>query len=373
LSFYPASLLLGTGNENDASDTEDAVNHEQHAQSTRNDSLHTVARLFVDVRGGSKQLVTFSQYGNQNIAIAPHDHVDEFFWIPGTTKIIFTASQSQRYRDGIYLWDTRQTVAENLIDQPDLWSALSSRFKDHLFATLSGVFIENDRPYLLAFIQSASPGEELSPYDFFSRKNIAVIDLNAGRLTDPTQFKFIANLKPENFLFKNLFAAEPVPDSNLLAPLQREYANLPRSEPWRFILESWQPFTSRNMGSPVFYYSLWYLIAFYDQFSATAATSSEKTVTAGYTHELATALSQNELAPSYLTGMAIWVVVQLDQGKSVNLRLLPEHNSTEIKSTKAPKKKKRNMQDSKRSQNSSKQNKPLQKNKLEKNIKKNKT
>ncbi|WP_457835994.1 hypothetical protein, partial [Staphylococcus aureus] len=48
--------------------------------------------------------------------VAPHDAVEEFLWLPAGDRIVFTATGSNRYRDGLYLWDLRTDSVINLLD-----------------------------------------------------------------------------------------------------------------------------------------------------------------------------------------------------------------------------------------------------------------
>ena len=65
------------------------------------------AKIFVDPISGMRRLLVRDRRERRFYMIAPHDGVEEFLWVPGQEKIVFTATPSARYDDGVYLWDLR--------------------------------------------------------------------------------------------------------------------------------------------------------------------------------------------------------------------------------------------------------------------------
>src|SRR5690606_25626704 len=82
--------------------------------STQSPNLKWNAQIFVDQFTIKRQLLVRSRTREDLFMIAPHDLVEEFLWLPEIDQVIYTGSASNRYKDGVYLWDLNSNDVTDL-------------------------------------------------------------------------------------------------------------------------------------------------------------------------------------------------------------------------------------------------------------------
>jgi hypothetical protein len=276
LHHYPAPLLLGADSPN---------------------RIWT-ARIHLDRSAGSKRLLVRHHGGDgQFFMVAPHDSVEEFLWLPSGYQIVFTAAQSARYRDGIYLWNLLDDSMVNILDSASRDARVGLGMGDSLTATLASVTVEG--PTLYTFLLRQSSNTPIHPRQFFSDATLVAFRLGENRV----------DLSPVTSEWK---AAAPALlsaqegagglDSLNGSAAQTAWFNLPRNDTSETTLAAWQEFVEGSPSSPLFPYGLWTLASMYIAAAEARLKTAprEAEVLRGYGVEVAKALAGYSLAPRYL-------------------------------------------------------------------------
>lgn len=270
-----------------------------------------------------QSLLLVQGYGDlPRVQLGFHDRVEEFLWLPDSSGLVLTGVGSERYRDGIYLWDLR-TDATRL-----LWGASEAlgRFADQSgdarwFLSLAGISPEGQ---LYAFASAKQEGQ-LLPDKFFVGDQLLVFDLG-DRDKGHHPSKLAAPLPPDLLnpvlMGRRMLSALSCPDE-----LSAEEGKLAAVAGWcqlsltgeaGQVLMDWQGYSERVAGSVVFPYSLWILsLIYHDTRKLWAAldvkqqslySSDKKTqqILSAYGAEIAQALRQQLLAPQWTKAMAAY-------------------------------------------------------------------
>lgn len=127
------------------------------------------AKVFLDPKTGIKRLMVRSESQKNLFMVANHDGVEEFLWLPNQEKIVFTASHSARYADGLYVWDLLTDEAEELFTLEKQQSLLGpNSVPTAMYLALS--FVRATNPPEVGVFMVPATQERLNPKAFFSLK-----------------------------------------------------------------------------------------------------------------------------------------------------------------------------------------------------------
>ena len=262
------------------------------------------ARIFVDPTTGNRRLLVRSREHNNLFMLAPHDYVEEFLWIPGQDKIAFTASQSQRYSDGLYIWDLRTDEASNLFSlDPDVNDLDPGSKQRRLYVAMSAV--RNSNPPSVAVFAMASNDFILDPHKFFHPSNLHVFSLGERVIhTKPR-----TNLKTRGDLYDlDFLGTVTLSQGGEGTPLQQAWLSLPLGGDWEKGVISWQNFAAQYSKSQLAPYAIWGLAMLYDDAAKREGRSSRAgQILASYGVELGAAMTKLIVAPSYIRAIGAWI------------------------------------------------------------------
>jgi hypothetical protein len=292
--LYPAVLLSG-------------------ADSSRGD-WH--ARLYIDRDLRQKHLVAREKKSGGMFMLAPHPSIEEFLWMPEQNKIIYSVTTLRGSQDGLYLWDlqTDSTISllkEKMKNAPSI--PVSSNSK--LWISIAG--ISSGQPTVFGFAKSRHDGP-LDPRDFFRAENFFRIPLPSGEIPQVKQ----KETTPEG-LFPGI--GEIVGPTNLSQThltgsahlkIQRKALALPLKGDPESVLHAWNRFAEKAVNTPIFPYSLWVLTSLYAQSQERLLphSSKEADILRTFGTEIANALLNDEVAPSYLRALALDAHQRLTRG-----------------------------------------------------------
>lgn len=262
------------------------------------------AKLFVDPKSGVKRLLVRRRDDQNFFMLAPHDGVEEFLWVPGQNKIVFTASQSARYADGVYLWDLNSDEALNLLTVDAGASALDPGNKQQGFHVAMSTMRASNPPSVAVF---AMPSREslLDPSRFFHPSNLHVYTLGE-KITHVAPDTDAAN-KPTLYDLSFLGTAT-VNAGGQGSALQKAWLRLPMGGEWEKAILAWQDFASRHGKTQLAPYAVWGLANFYSDAAKRAGISSKDgQIFKSYSVELGRALSNMVVAPGYARAIGAWM------------------------------------------------------------------
>ena len=295
--FYPAALLAGA----------DSPDH------------HWLARVYSDAERGHQHLVVRHLLKDGLFMVAPHDAVEEYLWLPTGDRLIFTATGSSRYRDGIYLWDLRTDTTIDVLDviHTRQLSALT-HVPNKLWVSLAGV---SKRGPLVYFYMRPRHYGSLSPLQFFRYSSmiaVAVPDGEKPRLATVDEFPASVDAASLTHPLQINWQIQ-----GQGTHVQREWLQLPTTSDVEHLLLAWHEFSDKAAGSPLYPYSLWLLATFYGESFAAMQTSSghEHDALRSYGTEVARALLNYAAAPTYLKGLSLYAYEELMDGKVLPYQL----------------------------------------------------
>lgn len=261
------------------------------------------AQLVINPDSGTKRLVTRHLQREHFILSAFHDHVQEFFWLPTGYEILFTAAGSDRYEDGIYLWNLVKNTTTNILSEiQDEFPQLKA---DKLFMALSSVDPGSNRIFMFLTPQRS---HELDPQQFFHTQNLYSITFKWDQST--------TNRHYENYptADKSMFDRELEPQGILVSSFeghsaQQDWLQLTNHGPAQVVLEQWQEYCAEHAETPAFPYGLWWLASLYqDTYHLYQSQKPEKAhVLRNFGVEIAQALNDVKTAPEYLRAMGRYV------------------------------------------------------------------
>lgn len=261
------------------------------------------AKLFLDSATGSRRLLVRNKKILNLYMLAPHDGIEEFLWLPDGERLVFTASGSARYGDGLWIWDLKTDRAWNLMELEKNTAGFSptNRAKK-LHLALSHV-VAGAQPRVGVFIAPASL-MAMQPSWFFHPQNLHTYEILEGE-----KFEHIYprdDLEQE----KTLFDYEWMGQSTVAfgghgSGMQRAWLRLPRSGNWETAMGVWQDYAATHAQSPLAAYAVWSLALFYRDAQLEASDRpKEAAVLQGYSMELYVALSQMLSAPGWMRAVA---------------------------------------------------------------------
>lgn len=261
-----------------------------------------IASLEVHNEFSTKQLLVRKLNDSGFFLASFHDQVEEFFWLPSGKDIVFTANGSHRYEDGIYFWNLETNSVRNIL--PDLVKQLwpSAPENQTYYISLSHISQINQLLYIL---MTPNNSDQLDPKIFYSFKKLLAIPIDE-KFQHPAEASIIStDLSYSAFDY-------PIIQKRLLQPFdkapnfQKEWLSLSLIGDPEYLIDQWQGFSSKQSGSPILAYSLWWLASIYnDTFrSLEVEGSSQSQVIRNYAIEITDALHDLPTTPSYLRAMA---------------------------------------------------------------------
>lgn len=220
------------------------------------------AKLFLDQASGAKRLLVRSRKVLNLYMLAPHDGIEEFLWLPGgRDRIVFTASGSARYADGIWIWDLKTDQSWNLLqfDQSDR-DLSPARKSLGLYVALARVQ-GGAQPIIEAFV-APSHILPLDPYWFFHPMN-----LHKFKVLDGEKFEHIKPAqgleKEKSYFDYSWMNRDTIKAGGEGDVLQRAWLKLPRTGSWEKAMTKWQDYAAAHAQSPLAAYAIWSLALFY--------------------------------------------------------------------------------------------------------------
>ena len=283
LSIYPAPALLGL----------------------KSPKRNIYARLVLEEKTESRRLIVLHGSKKNYVQAAFHDRIEEFFWLKSGVELVFSASGSERYKDGIYHWNLKTNVSKNLLESAEA-NHFSNSTKKYYYS-LSSVD-EKDKIHALIY-PAHSP--ELDPQLFYKFKSMITIQRRGKKWTvsrhkqGPGLFEF--HISQNN----QLSTENPIGNKS-----QREWLQLPLTGPIETVLEDWQDFCASHSGSPIFSYCLWWLSSLYnDAYKYSLERNPEQAHTIkSYAIEVTQLLDNDISAPEYLRAMGFFLKNKLESG-----------------------------------------------------------
>jgi hypothetical protein len=239
--------------------------------------------------------------------LAPHDFVEEFLWIPGQDKIAFTASQSNRYSDGLYIWDLNTDEASNLFSlDPEVNDLDPGAKQRRLYVAMSAVSDSN--PPAVSVFALASNDFILNPHKFFHPSNLHTFTL--GERLIHSKPKVAPKVKGDLYNLDFLGTVTVAPGGEGL-PIQQAWLSLPLGGDWEKGVMAWQSFAAQHTKSQLAPYAIWGLSMLYDDAAKREGRSSRTgQILASYGVELGTAMTKLIVAPSYIRSIGAWIAGQ---------------------------------------------------------------
>ncbi len=154
------------------------------------------AKIFVNENLKTRFLLaqTLSPKGESRIFTFPHDQVDQFILVEEGSKIIFVGTGSERYGDGIYLWDLKSNETINLVTPQKNGESFRPESSPWVIQ-LAGIVPKYNA--IAAFMSQDLPLIRESPFSLYQKENLFFWDLKskAKVMIDSPNLDFM--LKPE--------------------------------------------------------------------------------------------------------------------------------------------------------------------------------
>ena len=264
------------------------------------DSRQWNAKLFLDQGTGARRLLVRSRKVINLYMLAPHDGIEEFLWLPGTRdQIVFTASGSARYADGIWIWDLKTDQSWNLLQFDQQARDLSPAHKSiGLHVALARV-TGGDHPTIDAFVVPSTI-VPLDPTWFFHAGN-----LHRFKLLGDEKFEHITPAagaeNGKTYFDYSWMDRQTIKPGGEGDALQRAWLKLPRTGSWEKAMSKWQDYAAAHAQSPLAAYAIWSLAMFYNDAAMDKRTpQKEALVLRGYSTELAGVLTRMTGAPGWM-------------------------------------------------------------------------
>ena len=280
-----------------------------------------IADLHVDPAQNARKLIVRYLKAKDILLVAPHDQVDEFLWLPNGYQIVFTATGSDRYRDGIYLWNLLDDKTESLTDlilnrAVDMHHADENRY----YISLMGIHLSGPTVYVYLM---PSYTYELDPVAFHSAATISAIKIPESRAAPS-----IVSLSGFDTV-KTFSALDSIIDrrsSIVGTPVRRihkDWMALPFRGDVEQVLSPWTEFTGEHSLSPVLPYALWQLVILYaDAMSLLSKINPEEgEIVRSLAVEMAARLATLSFAPTYLRAEARYMRKLLSEGNELPFHL----------------------------------------------------
>lgn len=280
-----------------------------------------LARLYADRANGKRHLLVRHRVQADLFMVASHDGVEEFLWLPDGHRLVFTASGSTRYRDGVYVWNLVDNTLVNLFDSSGTPIPISpAAGGTKLWLSLAGLTAAGPTVHVYAMLRHDGP---LDPRLFFDRSRLHsiiipgrkgetmanLLDFSAPGAPDQTHI-------PPHARLADLQAG--VGNLNNALPIQQRWLRLKVRGDLEGTLLAWHDFSTQEPNSILYPYSLWMLSILYGEgYKLLIETHPrDADVLRAYGTEIARALINHRLAPSYLQSLALFTYETLMEAQS---------------------------------------------------------
>jgi hypothetical protein len=271
-------------------------------------NLH--AKVFYDFTVGKSKLIVRHMERKQFLMIASHDQIEHLIWHPDSKKIIYSATNSDRYADGIFVWDLETNKEVNVFgnrsDQKHSGPHLSMN-QNHWYFAFTG--ISTDIPHRLLFFAARRTHAPISPKDFFQQSHFHGVEISPTR-----DFKI---WPPSSLgdLYKNPLDHMASLNTNIINASQASYEQKlwmknQYSGDYYKLLTDWQDLASKANSTALFPYVLWNLALIYSDTFRLLKLKAEATKNREYTNhadiirsyglEVATGLLRLKTTPTWL-------------------------------------------------------------------------
>lgn len=311
LSAYPAVLTAGSNSPN----------------------KEWYARIFSNFKDGKRRLAVYHKKKRSFFMVARHDSIEEFLWLPSGYALIFSATSSSRYRDGVYYWDLLEDELVNLLTSGsfDANLAIPQSASNEYMISLSGLNMDGSKVYF--YLVNKNYGEALNPLDFYSSDALvsATVPIN---IEDDVKLSQAMPDVDQTLFEQDVFVATTKESESLSLRIQHEWMKLSLDGDVYHNIARWQEFAGKYPQSALLPYSLFFIMNLYHVAYSinTSQSESELAELRGYTGEMAKALSEYPLAPSYLKAMARFTYAQIMKGDPIGF------NPELLKVTRGPEK-----------------------------------
>ncbi len=266
---------------------------------------HWHARVYVNTDTGSRRLVLRDRRDNNAIMVSLHDRVEEFFWRDNSDAIIFSASGSHLYKDGIYEWSLSDGRAINLFDGQlakfDMHGLTSSK---NFLISLAGYNRKSQTIYAFLAIDE---GQAISPDLFYSDKALVGVSLLKN-----DQEEFAIDTPNFNATTFNDFLGQSYKqwnqvDKKNISILQKGLLDLPVRGKLDEILNQWTDFTAKQKSNAALFPYLNLHLAIWYSFAAKNASNRESDILRSFGAEFSRTLALDTNAPRYLQAISGYI------------------------------------------------------------------
>ncbi len=275
---------------------------------------HWLARVASNPVTAERRIVVISE-DHQRVLVSPHDRVEEFLWESGVSEpsLIFTATGSELYDDGIYRW--RLTASEPG-DSSKMENLIEDKTPEGLPGRLnaggSAATTPQKKRWVLALLQStgttnalAVPEAELiassGQRKFLDATNVLVCPPDGPRCVTN------ARLHGKQARFR-LALDQSHRMRGTVTPGQRTWNRLPTRGKGTELLQSWRTGERESATSAMQPYVLFFSVLLHDQVRATPSTNMGPGTLKKLqisTEEAVAALLKSQETPRYLQALLV--------------------------------------------------------------------
>jgi hypothetical protein len=289
------------------------------------------ARLYLDKSSGASRLLIRHRKKKDYFLISNHNTVEEFYWLPDGYRIVFTATGSNRYKDGIYLWNLLSDRVSQIYPEFNNYGSTDSS-QQHKFWNFTLAGIDESPAQIFAF---ASPklGQPLNLENLYTQDHL--IKMVFPTTSQPKIINKVETIYDFSPLLSSGWSGKSmVKNCQQGSKTQKTWCNLPTVGVFQDIIESWQTYAQNHSSSPTFAYSLMQLSSIYsDSYQLLLEQTADQTtqqlnnqsgknaeILKSYGIEIASALMNLSNAPTWLRSSAWFTVDQLSQNKALPYR-----------------------------------------------------
>lgn len=272
------------------------------------------ARLYVNADTGVRKLV-LRERNSKSLMISLHDRVEEFLWRSDSESIIFSATGSPLYKDGIYEWSLKTGTAVNILD------GQLAKFDMHGLATSKNFLIslagfDDDNQSVYAFI-GVDQGHSVDPDLFYSDQALINISLKKNRNEefDLNENRFTAS-SFHKFMEKSYRQWQRVAQGQETS-IQKAFLGLPVRGDVASILDRWTEFSAQHRGNAVLFPYLNLHLCIWYGYASLAQEGRDAEVLRTYGAEFSRALATDQLSPRYMQALAAHIHKRLIGGGPV--------------------------------------------------------
>lgn len=281
--------------------------------SSASNSKRYIARLFSNSETATNTLVVVkNNIYKEPVYVNTIDNPSEFIWHPTKNLLMFTSSPDHGRNESIQIINLDNLDAVSIrLDELNFSVKNKQAFKK-FHATIAGSTF--DGFYVYAYLEN-------DPFEFPSE---VFFNQNLYHIKTSDDLTVQIRLSPSE-LSPLRFKRPILPLWGIGTPLQQEWFKLETHGSIEDTIRSWQEYAEKAQGSPLFPYTLYYLMALYENAAEVLETEGRKKESLsllGIASEYARALSESRTSPQWLidSGRASWHI--LNNRDNLNLDLI---------------------------------------------------